>query len=420
MAGSIIVIGAGVTGLYAAHLLAEKQFEIVMLEARDRTGGRVNAISQKFSRPMEAGAEFVHGTLPITNKLIKAAGLRVATVEGEFYEIVNGELQDASFLNDEIEEVSRVMKKLEADMPFASFMQKSFGDDKYESLRTQLFRLVQGYDGADPNRISTFAIRDEWASWNEEDDIRLVGGYAGVTEYLERSLKSKNVPIHLSHVVEKILWSAGQVTVITDKGSFSASKVLLTVPVSILQQEQIVFSPNIPLHLEAARKIGFGAVIKFIFEFKENIRNFDSYNTIGDFRFIFCDREIPTWWSQLPESSLIFTGWLAGPKASIFTNDEQEQYSIAINTLAYILRITTRDVESCLRAWHIQDWVHDPFCRGGYCYQMVDTRAAVRLINESIQNTLYFAGEGLATGESMGTVEAAFESAEYTVRKIIS
>ena len=418
MAGSIIIIGAGAAGLYSAFLLKEKHRNITILEARPRTGGRIHSIAYPFTSVVEAGAEFVHGKLPVTSKLLKNAQRKMSAVTGEFYEVKNNVLQDASFMNDEIEAVSKAMRGLNEDIPFSAFLATHFSEGRFSSLRQRLLSLVQGYDGADPSRISTFAVRDEWSEWNDEEDYRIKGGYQGLIEYLETAAGDNGVDIRLSQVVEHISWTKGAVSVKTQDNLLHAEKILITVPISILQQGLITFSPDIPTYSEAARRIGFGAVVKFIFEFKKEIEGLESFRKIKDFRFIFCDREIPTWWSQLPLTANIFTGWLAGPNAFLFPRDPREQYVKAIDTLAYILDSSAKEVESLISCWQIYDWVADPFCRGAYGYQTPETIEARKILNLPVADTIYFAGEALSEGDSMGTVEAALASAEDVVKKI--
>ena len=70
---TILIIGAGAAGLMAAKRLA-KRYRVIVLEADDRTGGRIYTTDVTgFTRPIEAGAEFVHGKLPLTMRLLKKA-----------------------------------------------------------------------------------------------------------------------------------------------------------------------------------------------------------------------------------------------------------------------------------------------------------------------------------------------------------
>ena len=68
----IIVIGAGASGLYAAHELTAQKMGVLVLEGRDRIGGRMYTnLPENFSAPIERGAEFIHGEVPITLELLK-------------------------------------------------------------------------------------------------------------------------------------------------------------------------------------------------------------------------------------------------------------------------------------------------------------------------------------------------------------
>ncbi|HZG01862.1 MAG TPA: FAD-dependent oxidoreductase, partial [Chitinophagales bacterium] len=71
----VIVIGAGASGLVAARELTKHGKKVCILEARDRVGGRIHtARINGFTKPIELGAEFIHGELPLTMSLLKEAG----------------------------------------------------------------------------------------------------------------------------------------------------------------------------------------------------------------------------------------------------------------------------------------------------------------------------------------------------------
>src|SRR5215212_7649157 len=90
----VIIIGAGAAGLMAAKILSENKITVCVLEARNRIGGRVYTVSKPgFSKPIEAGAEFIHGKLPLTTALLRKTGLERYKVDGELWQIKNGELK---------------------------------------------------------------------------------------------------------------------------------------------------------------------------------------------------------------------------------------------------------------------------------------------------------------------------------------
>ena len=95
MDADAIVIGAGAAGLAAARALAEAGRKTLLLEARDRVGGR--AWSRRVTRslaPVELGAEFIHGTAETTMRLLREAGSAALDMSGESFTIdASGELR---------------------------------------------------------------------------------------------------------------------------------------------------------------------------------------------------------------------------------------------------------------------------------------------------------------------------------------
>ncbi|MEO6933649.1 MAG: FAD-dependent oxidoreductase, partial [Chitinophagaceae bacterium] len=79
----IIIIGAGACGLMAARELGKAGKKVLILEARNRTGGRIHTLhNKKFSIPVDSGAEFIHGDLPLTKNLLTEAGINIREIGG--------------------------------------------------------------------------------------------------------------------------------------------------------------------------------------------------------------------------------------------------------------------------------------------------------------------------------------------------
>ena len=158
-----VIVGAGAAGLMTARELARAGKKVTILEARDRCGGRIYSLpALEFGYPAEGGAEFVHGAAPVTRALMREAGLSLVPIDGTRWSARNGafspnesRLAHATLLN-------RALSELKTDLPVAEFLKTHFTGQKYAELRAAVKRMVEGYDAADPNRASTFALRDEW------------------------------------------------------------------------------------------------------------------------------------------------------------------------------------------------------------------------------------------------------------------
>jgi len=94
----ILIVGAGAAGLMAAFTLSKAGKKVIVLEARDRIGGRIHTLHDDlFFKHAELGAEFVHGNLPITMQLLHEAGIAYISGEGEMWQHRDGKLAKNSW-----------------------------------------------------------------------------------------------------------------------------------------------------------------------------------------------------------------------------------------------------------------------------------------------------------------------------------
>jgi monoamine oxidase len=161
----VVIIGAGAAGLMAARELARVSKRITILEARDRCGGRIESLpAAEFGYPAEGGAEFVHGEAPVTRGLLRKAGLALLPIHGTRWNVARGSFSQDELADRHSERLRRVVAELMSDMTVAEFLQQHFAGPEYSRLRRSIKRMVEGYDAADPDRASIFAVRDEWMS----------------------------------------------------------------------------------------------------------------------------------------------------------------------------------------------------------------------------------------------------------------
>lgn len=409
----IIIIGAGISGLTIARELIEKGHRIIILEARNRIGGRIHSFREKFSRVVEGGAEFVHGDLPLTNTLIREAHQNKTLIQGMFYSISRGELEKGDMLDDHWKKVFSEMDKLGHDVTLADFLDQHFAGNEFKELRERVRQYAEGFDIADINRVSTFALRDEWRGNDDAHQYRMDGGYSTLIDFLRDRIVSSGGTFILSEPAAKITWQAGRVVVEAVSGkSWRADKAIVTVPLGILQKERIRFEPALPQHQQAFRSMGFGGVIKFQYEFAKAFWESHTGRQLRDAAFIFSDAEVPTWWSQRPDTTPFLTGWLSGPRTFGLPHAPEALYQKAVASMQYIFRCSSGEIESQIVHWHITDWTQDPFACGAYSYATLQSREAVKFISQPVQDTFYFCGEAVYSGSSVGTVEAALSSAK--------
>jgi len=415
---SVLVIGAGAAGIICARELAQRGFEVTVLEAKSYAGGRAHTVyPEGFSYPLETGAEFIHGDLPVTKGLVKEAGLALIKVEGQSWHRYNGQLSTSQYFMEEWNLLMQRLRALKHDIPIGKFLEKEFSGSRYDALRRSVVAFVEGYDAASVDKASAFALRDEWLNEDFDAQYRIEGGYSKLLEYLTADCKAKGVRFYFSEEVTTIQWSVDKVVVRTKTGAvYESDKVVITLPVGVLQAENtIVFEPAIKDRFEAIQKLGYGSVVKVFIEFHEKFwemldpfKDGIGLKTLG---FFFSDASIPTWWTQYPSDSSLLTGWLAGPRAEKYQHiSEEEQYMEALSALGYMFGYSVEDLRSKVKAWKIINWTEDVYSRGAYTYPTVEAPQARQVILKPVEEVIYFAGEGLYDGPEGGTVEAAFKS----------
>jgi monoamine oxidase len=415
----IIIIGAGASGLKAAHTLAKHHKSVIVLEARSRMGGRIHTLTEPFSFPVDLGAEFIHGDLPMTHHLLREAGIDTLTMKGQAWRVLQGKLEKSGMAWDGWDELLAALHKLKQDITMGDFLRAHFSDEKYADLISSVSRFVEGYDAADLDKVSAFALRDEWSAEEESTQYFPDGGYHRLAQYLFEQASSKGVEFVFNCEVTRIEWREGKVTVSSNQATYEASRVLITLPIGVLQSGTIAFSPDIPEYIHAFKGFGYGTVTKILVEFDTPIwsqpsREIRSIPALG---FLFSDAFVPTWWVHDDQMPLL-TGWLAGPKLEKITLGKAELQQRCIESLSYIFDCTEEVLKKHIKTLKIVDWHKDPFAKGAYAYATLQTNDARKILNTPVQNTLYFAGEALYEGPEMGTVEAALGSGEFTAHKM--
>ena len=211
----VLVIGAGAAGLAAAAELARAGQSVLVLEARSRIGGRCwTRRMAGLDVPVELGAEFLHGEAKATHALLRQARIPAVTAIRVQRRLVDGRLRPIN----SFKEAQRAVRgaSLVEDVSFDRFLATRRLPAKTKAFARM---MVEGFDAADPARVSARSIIEEWGEGGELGmaQPRPQAGYGALMDWLGSRVVARGGRLQLESVVRELRWKRGAVRV---KGSF--------------------------------------------------------------------------------------------------------------------------------------------------------------------------------------------------------
>jgi monoamine oxidase len=401
-----LIIGGGIAGLTAARHLTEAGLRVTLLEARDRLGGRIYTHSTA-EYPVELGAEFVHGRPEEILALAAEGAVPIAPVQGNFRRKISGKWVEAGHLMEKVDQLFAKLPGKEPDESFQYYLDRSGEDD---DIKQQALRYVEGFHAANPSLISARSLRrDSEAEEAIEGDhqYRIAGGYESLVRAVADRIDRKLCDIVMNAPIHEIVWRPGQVIARTSTAEHLAQQAIVTLPLSVLKSNSVVFSPALPEKQNAMSFLEMGPVIRVSLCFQGKFWERDP--EMAELSFLFTDdREFPTWWTSNALPYPILTGWAAGPHGRKQAGRSgNEMIRSAVWSLARIMEIAEPELRRQMTGSFTHDWQEDPFSRGAYSYAAVGGMDAAKTLGTPVANTLYFAGEATNGDGYNGTVHGA-------------
>src|SRR5438874_4598796 len=403
-----LVLGAGAAGLRAGAELLRKRASLLVLEARDRIGGRVHSVEDReLGCVVELGAEFVHGPLGE----LKRSKLKLDEMDGRQMALVDGNLRDVT------RAVRSVLGKL-AHARGAGTAQSWLATASLQPIERELARhYIEGFFAAPVAFVGIEGVANEQAMRTR----RVMGGY-------DRALRTDADALHEARAlrlglrIEKVRWRPGHVEVEarTRTGAaeqLEAKRVIVAVPTSVLTApDGVRIEPPLPRKRDALAWVRTGAVVKALLRFREAfwltraLRKADFFHALG--------APFPTWWRGSPREVPLLTGWAGGPAADRVARHHLLQ--AALESLSKIFGRSPRAIESLLDGATTVDWSEDPFALGAYVYELAGAPSDLAARPAAPEHdTLFFAGEATSLDGRSGTVDGAIETGRRAARELL-
>jgi polyamine oxidase len=422
----VVVVGAGVAGLAAAGALTRAGVDVLVVEARERIGGRTHT-DRRLGADVDLGAAWLHGPLgnPLT-PAIEAAGVSgrftTWTDDPEVLRVVDatGRVLDAA-------EFAAGVRAFWAGLE-ASRRSELFGDDP-GSVAGAVERGLPGHDRIDGPAGRGFAYAagvaiqsleaadPEDLDWSTFEGLELPGGnlmlvgggYSTLVDHLAEGL-----PIETSMAVETVRGSAGGVVLETSGGVLHPRAAILTVPLGVLQAGVPGFDPVLPpAKRDAIDRLGMGRAEKVILGFADRAWP----ETLQTLIRLDPDPESPfPHFTALPGAPVL-VAYQGGRRARAL--DRLDDTAIRQAAVAAARSVLGRDLpepETVFRT----SWGSDPWSRGAYSYHHLGSGPRHRrLLAEPLDDTVFFAGE--ATHPTWyATVHGAWESGVRAARQVLA
>lgn len=405
---SIVIIGAGASGLAAAQRLRKAGYEALVLEARKRIGGRI--WTDRSRAPVEFGAEFIHGEYATTWEIVREHQIEVQAWNGPRHYAYDGrrlpEEQDKA-LNTRTNQLYKLIEDYEG--PEQSIDQVLAANCQPDELAlSYVQRWFANLEGADTSRLSANRIAYEHrANTAGPSNFRFVNGYDQIPQALAQGLD-----IRLDSAVEGIEWNEEGATLTLAKGGrISCKKLLITIPIGVLQTGRPSFEPALPAEKQQAiHAIPMGHVTKVILWFKQSFWE--------PFGYLSTNGKVATWWPSGTADQPALTGYTGGLHA-LALDALEESKAIALSLSEVVSLFGDQAREYFLGGQRIS-WSNDPWSEGAYTYSQVGMGDARAKLAAPVADTLFFAGEATLTNGHLATVHGAIESGRRAADEILS
>src|SRR6185369_3664608 len=405
----VAIIGAGAAGLGAANALKDSGLSVIVLEARDRVGGRAHTIQPAPDVVFDVGCGWLHSAdkntfVPIAEKL----GFEINKDLPPWRERAYGKAFPQEDRNDFIRALDEFYDRAEA----AAEKARRESRDEPANLCLEsgnrwnpMIDAISTYiNGAELDRVSLLdmdAYEDNNLNW------RVRRGYGALVAAYGASR-----PLALNCAVTLIDHSAKQVRIETTRGTLTAGKVIVTVPTNLIADEAIRFHPALPAKVDAARGLPLGLADKVMLALEDD----GTLPKDGSLRGATMRTEMGTYHIR-PFGQPCIEGFFGGRFAQSL--EDSGPGAIAAAAIDEITGFLGNDFRRKLSPLAESRWAHDPFARGSYSHALPGHAGDRAVLAARVDGRLFFAGEATSP-HFFSTAHGARDSGERAAGEVLA
>jgi monoamine oxidase len=374
----IAIIGAGAAGLGAAHALQDSGRSILVIEARDRVGGRAQTVQLTPDIVFDRGCGWLHSA---DENSFVAIGERLGFTIDKTRPPWRETTFDKGFPRAEREHFvdaldsffARAAAAAEAgpDAPAATVLAPG---NRWNPMIDAISTYI---NGAELDRVS---LHDLHAYEDTEVNWRVREGYGALVRAYAAPL-----PVTLSTVVTRIDHSGPRVRIETSKGTIEAAQVVIAVPTNLIADEAITFHPALPGKVDAARHLPLGLADKTMLAIDDA-----SLPKDGSLRAMTMRTAMGTYHLR-PFGQPCIEGFFGGRFAREL--EDAGEGALLAASIDEICAILGNDYRRRLKPLAESRWAHDTFARGSYSHALPGHAGARAVLAAPVDARLFFAGE---------------------------
>src|SRR6201996_6218502 len=400
----VAIIGAGAAGLSAAHALENSGLSVIVLEARDRVGGRAHTIMAAPDVTFDLGCGWLHSA----NKnrfvgIAKQLNFEVDKTLPPWRERAVAEVFPLKERDDFIRSLDAFFDRAEQaaksgqDAPADTCLEPG---NRWNPMIDAVSTYINGCELDQVSILDLDAYEDTEINW------RVRRGYGALM-----AAYGASCPLALNCEVTLIDHSGKQIRIETSQGTLTADKVIVTVPTNLLADEMIRFHPALPDKIDAAFGLPLGLADKVMLSLDDpnalpkdgNLRGATMRTAMGSFHL-------------RPFGQASIEGYYGGSFAQEL--EEAGPGAFAAQSIDEIAALLGNDIRRKLKPLAESRWSHDPFARGSYSHALPGHAGKRAILAAPVDGRLFFAGEATSPN-FFSTAHGAGDSGERAAKEVI-
>jgi monoamine oxidase len=405
----VAIIGAGAAGLGAANALKNSGLSVIVLEARDRVGGRAHTIMAAADVTFDLGCGWLHSANQ--NSFVKIAeqlNFEIDKTLPPWRERAYGNafpkaerdafIQALEEFYDRAEQAAEMVRKSGRDSAANLYLEPG---NRWNPMIDAISTYINGCELDQVSLLDMDAYEDTNINW------RVRRGYGALV-----AAYGASCPLAFDCNVALIDRSEKRVRIETSRGTLTADKVIVTVPTNLIADEAIRFHPPLPAKVDAARGLPLGLADKVVVALDEP----EALPKDGNLRGATMRTEMGTYHLR-PFGQPCIEGFFGGRYAQSL--EDAGPGALAAASIDEIVSFLGNDFRRKLKPLAESRWAHDPFARGSYSHALPGHAGDRAVLAAPVDGRLFFAGEATSPG-FFSTAHGARDSGERAAEEVLA